>query len=287
MNKHLSVMQAYIKLREGLSNLYSADEATAIAHEYIESLTGLKKMDRLLAKDDLLNEVQYTTFHKDFERMIIGEPLQHITGYQWFASYKFIVNNHVLIPRPETEELIQWLVEECKIKTAISILDIGTGSGCIPIAIKKKLPTANVTSCDISEEAITIAKLNAQNMNTSIQFIQLDFLKEVHWKDLPNVDVLISNPPYIPVSEKENLDKNVRDFEPATALFVADDDPFIFYRKIAVFGLQKLNPNGAIYCEIHQNFAEETMAVFNQAGYSNIELRKDIYGNDRMLKVFL
>jgi release factor glutamine methyltransferase len=280
-----TIAQAFHDLRNVLEQLYDKQEATAIAHEYLESLTGMNKTERLLNKDKLLDENVHARFQKATERFIAGEPLQYITGYQWFGGEQFLVNNNVLIPRPETEELVQWIVEEQQNKPALSIIDIGTGSGCIPISLKKKLPHSVVLSCDISIDAIHLAQQNAQKMNTPIQFIHLDFLEKNNWNNLPKTDVIVSNPPYIPISEKDALDKNVREFEPPTALFVNDNDRFIFYRNLALFSLEKLLPLGAIYCEIHSAYGAETMEVFAREGYSKIELRKDLYGNDRMLKV--
>ena len=239
----------------------------------------------MLKKNELLNKQQLERFQKESVRLLNGEPLQYIIGYQRFDGHKFCVNKHVLIPRPETEELVKWIAEDQCSNKVLSILDIGTGSGCIPIALKKKLPNADVITCDISSNALEVAKKNAKAMCVPIQFQELDFLNEESWTKLPSVNVIVSNPPYIPSSEKENLDTNVRDFEPATALFVEDKDRLLFYRKIAMFGLERLNSLAAIYCEIHRDFAKDTIAVFHNNGYSKIELRKDIFGNDRMLKI--
>lgn len=285
MNQPFSIGQAFIKLKKELALQYDSQEAIAMAHAYIEALTGWSKTERLIQKEQLLTQNQYLTLQKDLVRLLSCEPLQHIIGYQWFAGSKFLVNKHVLIPRPETEELVQWIIDEHCSSPQLSILDIGTGSGCIPISLKKKLSQANIMSFDVSKEALTVAVENAKTIGVSIDFKHLDFLNEANWKDIPSVDILVSNPPYIPLAEKDYLDRNVRDFEPPVALFVDDTDRFIFYRKLAFFGLDKLNKSGAIYCEIHRDFAQETTTVFAEAGYTNIELRKDIFGNDRMLKI--
>lgn len=237
-------------------------------------------------KDTLLNPDQQQRWEQAKIQLLEGTPLQYVTGVQWFLGMPFLVNQHVLIPRPETEELVQWIATDQRGKAAPEILDIGTGSGCIPIALKHKLPAAVVTCCDISDTALQVAKENAVRLGATIDFHLLDFLNEETWATLGTYDVIVSNPPYIPFSEKETLDKNVRDFEPHTALFVPSDDALLFYRRMAVFGKTHLRPEGAIYCELHRDFAVETKNLFAAMGYDNLELRKDMDGNLRMLKAW-
>ena len=218
------------------------------------------------------------------EELKQGRPLQYILGEAWFYKYPFKVNEAVLIPRPETEELVEWILS-CIDKPKLSILDIGTGSGCIPITIKKEKPETHITSVDISQEALATAEENAQQLNTEIKFLELDFLTESSWVDLNKYDIIVSNPPYIPVNEKETLSVNVRNHEPHQALFVPENQPLFFYEKIAKFGKEYLNDQGLIFLELHQDYAYETKKLFEEFGYKNVELRKDISGNDRMLKV--
>ena len=224
------------------------------------------------------------------EELKKGRPLQYILGEAWFYKYPFKVNESVLIPRPETEELIEWVLSYIKNsplnKTAITILDIGTGSGCIPITLKKEIPELQITSIDVSTDALVTAKENAVSLQTEIEFRTLDFLNESSWNDLNMYDILISNPPYIPVNEKETLSLNVREYEPHQALFTPENQPLLFYHKIAEFGKSHLQSGGAVFLELHQNFAEKTKHLFEEKNYKNVEIKKDISGNDRMLKAF-
>jgi len=196
---------------------------------------------------------------------------------------KIQVNEHVLIPRPETEELVEQLIKDRKSKlTDPAILDIGTGSGCIPIAIKKNLPASKLTAIDVSKDALLLAKENATLHNTHISFTELDFLDETNWPALGLFDIIISNPPYIPINEKEKLAKHVSDFEPHLALFVPDRSPLIFYEKIAAFGRDHLLPNGKIYLETHEDHAKETADLFHNI-YQTVMIKKDMYGKERMI----
>jgi release factor glutamine methyltransferase len=204
-------------------------------------------------------------------------------GEAWFYRMKIKVNEHVLIPRPETEELVEQLIKDRKSKlTDPAILDIGTGSGCIPIAIKKNLPASKLTAIDVSKDALALAKENAALHNAHINFTELDFLDETNWHILGMFDIIISNPPYIPIHEKEKLDKNVTAFEPHLALFVPDRSPLIFYEKIATFGIGHLLPNGKIYLETHEDYAKETAALFHN-NYQTVMVKKDMYGKERMI----
>lgn len=211
------------------------------------------------------------------------KPLQYITGETEFYGMKFFVNESVLIPRPETEELVEWILNDVK-NAELKIIDIGTGSGCIPIVLKKNLPNASVWAMDFSEKAIETAQINADYHQTDIQFIQNDFLT-MDFKELPEFDIIVSNPPYIGETEKNAMDKNVVQFEPHSALFVSDENPLIFYERIIDFAKQKLKPNGKIYVEINQNFPRETKELFQNI-LENTELKKDISGNFRMIKSF-
>jgi release factor glutamine methyltransferase len=217
--------------------------------------------------------------------LLLHKPVQYVLGEAWFYHMKLKVNGHVLIPRPETEELVEQLIKDRKSKlTDPAILDIGTGSGCIPIAIKKNLPASIVTGIDISKDALILAKENATLHNAHISFKQVDFLDETAWSGLGLFDIIISNPPYIPVHEKEKLGKNVTDFEPHLALFVPGNSPLVFYEKIAAFGRDHLLPNGKIYLEIHEDFAKETAALFMK-NYQTVMIKKDMYGKERMLLI--
>jgi release factor glutamine methyltransferase len=209
------------------------------------------------------------------------KPIQYILGFEEFMGIKLYVNENVLIPRPETEELVQWIVEDYKQQKNLTIADIGTGSGCIAISLKKIIPQAFVHAIDVSKSALDIASKNALHTQQEIHFHQINILND----DLPTkFDVLVSNPPYVLESEKMQMRKNVLDFEPSLALFVPDDDPLLFYKRIAMLAEQQLNDAGTLYFEINESYAAETQKLFSENAWHTPELRNDIRGKARMLK---
>jgi release factor glutamine methyltransferase len=249
----------------------------------------MTKTERLVKKGQALTDAQELSFYTAFEELRSGKPLQYVTNFAWFLGNKYYVDPAVLIPRPETEELVFWVVEYA-VRLAergegLKILDIGTGSGCIPISLKQKLPAAYITSCDISAAALEVARQNTTSLGVDIHLILLDFLDSTTWGDLANYDIIVSNPPYIPVSERERLHINVREYEPATALFVPHDDALVFYGAIATFAKTHLRTGGAMFLEIDNGHAIETRDLFKDHGFETAELRKDMFGNDRMLFV--
>ncbi|MEI8278477.1 MAG: peptide chain release factor N(5)-glutamine methyltransferase [Bacteroidota bacterium] len=279
--------QAFYQLRDELEMLYDTHEATAIAHDVLHHITGLNKMQRLMNKDQALRADQEIQFINFKAKLLKGTPLQYVLGSTLFMGHDFKVNEHVLIPRPETEELVQWIISENhEHQKDLSILDVGTGSGCIPISLKLAMLNTSITSCDISNQALDVAKNNAIKLDTNINFLHLDFIKHEMWNRLPHYDIIVSNPPYIPLVEKEKLHVNVRDHEPALALFVPSEDPLIFYKSLAAFGRTHLNKKGCIYCELHVDHALETKKLFQLYGYTHVEVRKDMQGNNRMLKAY-
>jgi len=284
----LSYHYAFYGLRDELHAVYDDREATAIAHEILLYVTGKDKTERLLNKDEKLTHGEQQQYDAMKAELLKGKPLQYVLGVAWFMGETYKVNEHVLIPRPETEELVQWIVDdrESKNKT-LSILDIGTGSGCIPIALKLQLSVADITSCDISNEALMVANENAAALGANVIMLQIDILDRAQWEQLGKYNVIVSNPPYIPIAEKEHLDINVRDFEPGTALFVPTDDALLFYRAIAEFGKTHLADKGKIYCELHRDYAEKTKVLFDEMGYKDVLLQKDMNGNLRMLRAKL
>jgi len=198
------------------------------------------------------------------------------------------VNPSVLIPRPETEELTQWLLKSAKSKKrALSILDIGTGSGCIALGIKKNLPGSNVTAIDKSSEALVTARKNSDKLQLMVDFYQLDILDSGHWKELGQFDFIVSNPPYVLESEKNLMDKNVVENEPPVALFVPESDPLIFYRTIASFSKSHLKPNGSLFFEIHEKMGKELMYMLGKNGFNSVELKQDLSGKNRMIRAFI
>lgn len=283
----LNYNDAFYSLLHALKNVYDEHEAAAIAHEVLEHLTGMNKMQRLMYKDELLTQAQSTRYEEMKADLLKARPLQYVLGHGYFMGKKFKVNEHVLIPRPETEELVELIIKENKEKPNITILDIGTGSGCIPISLKAALPQANITACDVSTEALSVATANALALNAEIDFMCIDFLDSKQRAELPPYDIIVSNPPYIPETEKENLHANVREHEPHLALFAPGSDPLIFYKAIAEFGKTHLSKGGNIYCELHADHAEQTGDWFRQSGYGKVEVIRDMHGNLRMLKAGL
>ncbi len=274
---------AYLQLKYQLEILYETRESSKIANMVMEHITGISRMDRLLQKDLKLTHEQRKILDTKTNRLLNSEPVQYVIGEAWFANKLFQVNSSVLIPRPETEELIDWVLKDNPEKNLKKVLDIGTGSGCIPITLKTNLPNTSVMSIDISSEALTIAQNNAIDHDVNIDLRQIDFLDESNWHDLPLFDCIVSNPPYIKDSEKTTLSKHVIKYEPSIALFVSDEDPLIFYRKIALLGKQHLEKSGTIYLEINQTLGKEVIELFQEYGYQT-ELRKDLMENDRMVK---
>lgn len=281
----MTLKELYRNFLVQLQKMYSLGEATAITDWVFEKTVSLKRTDILKDPKKQITEVAGNLVQKTLQELLLHKPVQYVLGEAWFYHMKLKVNEHVLIPRPETEELVEQLIKDRRSKlTDPAILDIGTGSGCIPIAIKKNLPASIVTAIDISPEALALAAENAAMHHAQISFTELDFLHEPSWKSLPAYDIIISNPPYIPVHEKYKLDERVKGFEPHQALFVPDDEPLIFYEKIAAFGKDHLLPNGKIYLEMHEDRAHETANLFRK-DYQTVMIKKDIYGKERMLLV--
>ena len=285
----MTTEKTYTHFVNSLKTIYEEREAVNIADWVFENVTGLKKWERRLNKKNELSENDFIHLQNHLEQLLEHKPVQYILQEAWFYKMKFFVNENVLIPRPETEELVEWIINDQKTAAnsseAINIIDIGTGSGCIAISLKKEIQYANISAMDASEKALAVAKKNAADLKAEVDFLQFDFLNENEWPDLYKFDVIVSNPPYIPNKEKELLAKNVTEYEPILALFVEDNDPYIFYKKIAEFSKTHLNSGGNIYVEVHENFAGDITSVFEGAGFIS-EIKKDIYGKERMIKAF-
>jgi release factor glutamine methyltransferase len=278
----MTYQQAFYDLKNGLQQLYDAQEAAAIAHEVLYQVIRLDKLERLMKKDELLTGAQEQQFENIQAQLLAGRPMQYALQTAWFMGHAFYVDEHVLIPRPETEELVQWIIDDMP-ENAATVLDIGTGSGCIPVSLKLALPHAQVSACDVSAGALAVAQRNATTLQAGVNFIQLDFLSDAR-EQLPSFDIIVSNPPYIPDAYRASIDVHVKDHEPSLALFVPDSDPLLFYKAIADFGKTHLQLGGAVYCELHADHAQDTQQMFENCGYANTELRKDMHGNWRMLK---
>lgn len=295
--------EQYQQLWQALAALHETSEAEAMAALVIEHVAK-NKLNQLKQEEVTIEETQQVD--RILQQLLTHRPLQYVLNEAWFYGLKFEVNESVLIPRPETEELVDWIVKEVKSgkkstkyevgsttspftihHSPLTILDIGTGSGCIPIAIKKNIPETEVSAVDVCSEALHVAINNAVNNETEINFQLLDFLDEGKWSELTKYDIIVSNPPYIKTTEANTMSKHVLEFEPHKALFVPDEDALLFYRKIADFALKHLQPDGAVYVEINQQLGKETVELFQQKGFSLVELRNDMSGNERMIKAVL
>src|SRR6187401_2902740 len=280
----MTLNEARTVLTKELKNVYETDESRNIIELVIEHITNMSRAEQVKNKVPYLTCTQLEDLDAITERLKKNEPVQYVLGEAWFSGMKFKVNKNVLIPRPETEELVDWIVKEngkTKMEN-ISILDIGTGSGCIPITIKKKLSEANVTAIDVCSEALFTATENAVALNAEVNFVLLDFLDEEKWKELGQYDIIVSNPPYIKQSEINTMHERVKEFEPHLALFVPDEDALLFYKKLSDFAMKHLNVGGKLFVEINEALGEQAVSLFR--GFANIELRKDMQGKDRMIK---
>jgi release factor glutamine methyltransferase len=281
----MSLQDTKQAIKHQLGNLYDAIEMNSMVNIIIEEVTGWDALHQNIHKNDALEPSQIEQLDHYVEQLLNGKPLQYIIQKAWFLGKAYFVNEAVLIPRPETEELVEWIIEYAQIiNKPLSILDIGTGSGCIPISLKLAIPNAHITAIDISKEALAIAEQNAASYHTEIEWIAQDILQTKQLKD--RYDIMVSNPPYIPLREKLAMQKQVADHEPEIALFVPDQFPLIFYSKIAHIGKSALKPNGQLFFEIHYDQGEAIIALLNEMGY-HAELRQDIFGKDRMVRASL
>ncbi|WP_207513267.1 N5-glutamine methyltransferase family protein [Longitalea luteola] len=320
----MTLHEAQQQLQTSLYALYDNREAANIADWVMESVTGLRKIDRIMYKQSPLTAEQITRLQQYTSELLAHKPVQYVLHEAWFCGMSFYVDENVLIPRPETEELVEWVFSEARSMkyearntgpgtgdlqstygkapadksgdqknenppyfppptSDLRILDIGTGSGCIPIALKKKLPQAEIYSCDVSAAALSVAARNATAHGTAVHFLHADFLDTATWPSLPAVDLIVSNPPYIPQSDQSSMVQHVLAYEPHLALFVPNDDPLLFYEAIARFALLHLLPGGALIAEIHEDLGESTKKLFESKGFA-AEVKKDLQGKDRMIK---
>ncbi len=267
---------------ESLKGLYPSEEIQSFFNILSEKYLNLSRIEIALNRDRRLTETEAEKFQKAILRLQNHEPIQYIIGETEFYGLPFKVNTHTLIPRPETEELVEWILSGFPPSGARGILDIGTGSGCIAISLAKNLPNAKISALDISEEALKIAEANAKLNKVEVNFFQTDILAA---ETLPKkYDVIVSNPPYVRELEKKQMQQNVLKYEPHSALYVKDEDPLLFYRAISRLAKNHLNPGGKLFFEINEYLAYEMTELLKAAGFKNIEIKKDIYGKDRMLK---
>jgi release factor glutamine methyltransferase len=268
-----------------LSPIYDEGEAESFFYLILEAKNQLKRIDLALNPDLVFSEKEFEVWNAILEQLKREIPVQYLLGKTSFYGLEFEVNENVLIPRPETEELVDWILENQKSKfdsQKVKILDIGTGSGCIAISLAKNLPNAEVFAIDVSEKALATAKNNTSLSKVEVNFINQNILETEDLKQ--EFDIIVSNPPYVRNLEKEEIKRNVLDNEPHLALFVEDDDALIFYKKIAELAQKNLCSGGQLYFEINQYLGKEMISLLEKLNFKNIELRKDIYGNDRMVK---
>lgn len=276
----MKIIAAQQRLFKNLITIYPESEALSIASIVLEDSFGIKN----ISVDKELTTAEVEQLDQIIERLLSKEPVQYVMGMTYFYGYPFTVNPSVLIPRPETEELIYWILSDRKGQKNLSIIDIGTGSGCIPITIKLKQNTWNVNAIDVSETALATARKNAKNLKADIKFQQLNFLNQDEVNTLPKYDIIVSNPPYIPHEERHLMPDHVLDHEPELALFVENDDALIFYRQLAQFAQNHLNPDGALYVETNEYNAKEVKALFEEYGLENVEIQEDMQGKERMVR---
>jgi release factor glutamine methyltransferase len=268
-----------------LKDLYPPGEIKSFTRLIMDHVCGLQPHQLLMCKGKELSDAEKKEIEGIAERLRQWEPIQYILGETTFHELRFLVNPSVLIPRPETEELTSRIVKEC-VGKRMRILDIGTGSGCIAVTLSKYLPNAEVVAVDISKEVLRTAEANNRANHTDVSFIQTDILATEQAKEdiRGTFDVIVSNPPYIMEKEKGRMEKNVLLYEPGQALYVPDNDPLLFYCTIARFGRDKLNKGGSLYVEINAQCGNETVCLLQREGYKEIELRRDLFGKDRIIK---
>jgi len=276
----MTVIASIEKFKKELGVLYSIEERDQIIATIFEALTGLSKIDLRMKGDLDLSKEILNQFEEITKRLIKNEPVQYILGFSWFAGMKLKVTPDVLIPRQETEELVDWIVKENKKQNPL-ILDLCTGSGCIALGLKKSIINSQVIAIDISEKALLVASENALTNLLEIEFLQSDILKTdlIH----NDIDIIVSNPPYVKASEVIEMKSNVIDYEPHLALFVSDDDPLIFYKRLAILAKNSLKKSGKIYLEINEKLSKETAELLELQGFHEIRVRKDLNDRFRMI----
>ena len=284
LSNPMSVAIAYEFLRKSIAEIYSDQEAASVSTIILEDVFGITKLKRLSNPEKEFNSTDLLRLTDFIKRLLNHEPVQYVTGIAHFMDLKLEVNSNVLIPRPETEELLQWIIDDFLNSTkTVKVLDIGTGSGCIALALKKYLKSSEVYALDKSKNALNLAINNAKKNQLEVYFIHDDILF-LSSKQLLKFDIIVSNPPYVLLSEKKLMNKNVLEHEPHLALFVDDYDPILFYKAIVDYSLNNLNSKGLLYFEINEKYGEEIKIMLLNLNFINIELRKDFFGKDRFIK---
>ncbi|WP_432711104.1 peptide chain release factor N(5)-glutamine methyltransferase [Pedobacter sp.] len=266
---------------EQIAAMYDVEEATSIFYITLQKISNLNRSQAMFKALEEVKAIELEQFNQVIRDLNSGIPIQHILQEALFYGLSFEVNAHVLIPRVETEELIHWIVEDVNPEKVHAVMDIGTGSGCLAITLKKHFPQARVYAMDISPEALTVAKRNALTHHAEVAFITADILD---YQSALKLDLIVSNPPYIKEDERDAMQAIVLDHEPHQALFVSNENPLLFYKAIADFALTNLNDNGYLFFEINEYLGTETVKMLEGKGLKNITLRKDMQGKDRMIR---
>ena len=272
----------YQNIKQSLKGCYPDSEISALAKILLVEVLGFSTLELFGGKDKEVSEKDLDVLNEILRRLKDYEPIQYVIGRENFCGMTFEVNRNVLIPRPETQELVNWIVDDYKTCSLCRTLDIGTGSGCIAISLANKIPNVKVEAWDISEGALDVARRNARINGAFVDFRLQDVLKAD--VDYSSYEVIVSNPPYITEKEKKEMEANVLEWEPHEALFVPDANPLLFYRKIAELGMKALTQGGALYFEINRAYGMELVAMLQSLGYQQIELKEDMFGNKRMIK---
>lgn len=282
MSSNYSIKKILSCIKSELNNQYPDTEIESFIALIFENIFQYSRAQIHLNLETLISSEKYQKITHIINRLKNYEPIQYIIGFADFFNLKFNVDTNVLIPRQETEELVNWIIDENK-KESLQILDIGTGSGCIAISLAKNMQNSVVTAFDISKNAIELAKVNAVNNSAKVDFILLDIFNENVWPNV-NFDIIVSNPPYVTNSEKRLMQSNVLDYEPELALFVPDNNALMYYNKITKFANEHLNKDGKLYFEINESFGKDVAKILKENNFNNIVLKKDLNEKDRMIR---
>lgn len=279
----MTIKELLAFVNKSISTIYDSDEAGQIASWLLEERLNKSRIQLLTQAEEHVDESLINQIKNDTEALLSFKPIQQILGFTYFYESKILVNEHTLIPRPETEELVDLIINNNKTKTLLKILDIGTGSGCIPISLKKHFKDAQVVVLDISTDALSIAKKSAILNNVQIEFVEADILSDKSSLSITDFDIIVSNPPYIKLDEKEQMKNNVLLYEPHLALFVYDEDALLFYRKIIDFAIKNNTKSFQIYFEINEELGKDVIELLTQKGFEESTIHKDLQGKDRMV----